>query len=212
MDRPIDYKKLSIALALCLLGFGPLMAQQTYWSRVEKREPTLGIAEVFQRFNTPEFQLKLVRASQTVAALSPNKEPSFYFSPGDRLEIRDKDSLYHLGDINMRIRVAEGPWKDYSTATERAAVEPLETSGDILAAADLANTLAKDIPVGVKRYWELDQGQLVLRFEISNRIMEPVELGALVLPMIFNNILEGKSLDEAHAENVFFDPYIGMDA
>ena len=30
--------------------------------------------------------------------------------------------------------------------------------------------------------------------------------------MIFNNILEGKSLSETHAQNVFYDPYIGMDA
>ena len=188
------------------------MAQRSYWSRVENRESTLGIAQVYQKFNTPEFQLKLVRASQTVAALSPNKDPYFDFSPGDRLEIRDKDSLYHLGDINLRIRIANGPWKDYSTAVKRAAVEPLEPVGDILAAADLSNTLAKDIPVIVKRFWELDQGQLVLRFEITNKIQQPVELGALGLPMVFNNILEGKSLTEAHAENVFFDPYIGMDA
>src|SRR5690606_22184970 len=83
---------------------------------------------------------------------------------------------------------------------------------NILAAADLANTLPKEIPVAVKRYWELDRERLVLRFEITNTQDVPVELGALGLPMVFNNILEGKSLTEAHAENVFFDPYIGMDA
>lgn len=204
--------KIYLALALGIMGMGSVLAQQTYWSRVEKREPTLGIAEVYQRFDTPEFRLKLVRASQTVAALNPIKDPYFDFSPGDRLEIRDKDSLYHLGDINLRVRVADGPWKDYSSAWERAPVEPLVPKGDVLAAADLANTLGKDIPVDVKRFWELVGGQLVLRFEISNKTQRPVELGALGLPMIFNNILEGKSLTEAHAENVFFDPYMGMDA
>src|SRR5690606_23905357 len=212
MQRKTKTMKKFLALVLCLTGFTTATAQQGYWGRVEKREPTLGIAEVYQRFDTPEFRLKLVRASQTVASLSPVKDPYFDFSPGDRLEIRDKDSLYHLGDINLRVRVGEGPWKDYSSAVERAAVEPLEPNGDILAAADLANTLAKDIPVTVKRFWELDHGQLVLRFEIADKIQSPVELGALGLPMIFNNILEGKSLTEAHAENVFFDPYIGMDA
>src|SRR5690606_4751307 len=53
---------------------------------------------------------------------------------------------------------------------------------------------------------------LVLRFEITNTQDVPVELGALGLPMVFNNILEGKSLTETHAQNVFFDPYIGKDA
>lgn len=189
-----------------------LSAQQTYWSRVEKREPTLGIAEVYQKFETPDFHLKLVKASQTVAALSPKKELYFDYTPGERLEIRDKDSLYHLGDINLRIREANGPWKTYSTATRRRAITPLNTGSAILAAADLANTLPDDIPVSVKRYYELDQGQLVMRFEIVNKKDVAVEIGALGVPMIFNNILEGKSLTEAHAQNVFFDPYIGKDA
>lgn len=179
---------------------------------MEQRESTLGIADVYQKFSTPDFQLKLVKASQTVAALRPNSEPYFDFTPGERLEIRDKDSLYHLGDINLRIKDANGIWKDYSTATSRAKVTALETDGNVLAAANLANTLPSDIPVSVKRYYELDNDQLVMRFEITNKQNRPVEIGALGVPMIFNNILEGKSLVETHAQNVFFDPYIGNDA
>lgn len=201
-----------MAAAWGMAALGTTQAQRTYWSAVDQREPTLGIAEVYQRFSTPEFGLKLVKASQTVASLSPAKDPFFDFTPGERLELRDKDSLYHLGDINLRIRVADGPWKDYSTASRRRAVKALDTEGNTLAAADLAPTLPADIPVSVRRYWELDQGQLVLRFEIENKGGKSVEVGALGVPMIFNNILEGKSLTEAHAQNVFFDPYIGMDA
>ena len=211
-ETKMKHLKYWMVSAACFVGMGTMVAQQTYWSRVEKRESTLGIAEVYQKFDTPDFRLKLVRASQTVAALNPNKDPYFDFTPGERLGIRDKDSLYHLGDINLSIRIGNGPWKDYSTATQRAPVEPLEVGGKVLAAADLANTLPDDIPVSVKRYWELDGDQLVLRFEITNTQKVPVELGALGVPMIFNNILEGKSLTEAHADNVFFDPYIGMDA
>ncbi|MGN7514552.1 MAG: DUF5695 domain-containing protein [Allomuricauda sp.] len=196
----------------CFVAISTIKAQQTYWSRVEQRESTLGIADVYQKFTTPDFQLKLVRASQTVAALRPNSEPYFDFTPGERLEIRDKDSLYHLGDINLRIKDANGIWKSYSTATTRAKVTALETSGNVLAAADLANTLPSDIPVSVKRYYELDNDQLVMRFEITNKQNRPVEIGALGVPMIFNNILEGKSLVDTHAQNVFFDPYIGKDA
>lgn len=198
--------------ALCLSAVITINAQNTYWSRVENRESTLGIADVYEKFTTPHFQLKLVKASQTVAALRPVTDPYFDFTPGDRLEIRDKDSLYHLGDINLRIRTGGNPWKSYSTATQRNSVRPLETTGTIFAAADLANTLPKDIPVTVKRFYELDNEQLVIRFEITNTQNSPVEIGALGIPMIFNNILEGKSLVETHAQNVFFDPYIGKDA
>ncbi|NDV43616.1 DUF5695 domain-containing protein [Flagellimonas sediminis] len=204
--------KLWMAVLLCAIILPEAQAQQTYWSRVEKRESTLGVSDVYQKFETPDFRLKLVRASQTVAALNPVKEPYFDFTPGDRLEIRDKDSLYHLGDINLRIKEANDEWKKYSTAYHRATVTPLSTSGNILAAADLANTLPSDIPVSVKRYYELDNDKLVIRFEITNKSGAPIEIGALGIPMIFNNILEGKSLVETHAQNVFFDPYMGKDA
>lgn len=202
-------------LPICLPFFVLLslnLPAQGYWKAIEEKEPTLGIAEVFQKFKTPQFQLKLVKASQTVAALRPNKDPRFDFTPGDRLEIRDKDGLYHLGDINLRLRTKDGDWKQYSTASKRAPVSALASSGNILAAADLANTLAADIPIRVKRFYEIDQEQLILRFELSNKVSSTVEIGALGIPMIFNNILEGKSLEEAHAQNVFFDPYIGMEA
>ncbi|MEC7262809.1 MAG: DUF5695 domain-containing protein, partial [Bacteroidota bacterium] len=204
--------KFWIVTLLSIAFFYTAQAQQTYWSRVEKRESTLGVSDVYQKFETPDFRLKLVRASQTVAALNPIKEPYFDFTPGDRLEIRDKDSLYHLGDINLRIKDANGEWKRYSTAYRRATIMPLETTGNILAAADLSNTLPADIPVSVKRYYELDNDKLVVRFEITNKTDAPIEIGALGFPMIFNNILEGKSLVETHAQNVFFDPYIGKDA
>ncbi|SDQ22080.1 DUF5695 domain-containing protein [Flagellimonas zhangzhouensis] len=208
----MKHVKYWMVAVVCFLATPTLKAQQTYWSRVEQRESTLGVADVYLKFNTPDFQLKLVKASQTVAALRPNNEPYFDFTPGERLEIRDKDSLYHLGDINLRIKDANGVWKNYSTATSRAKVQALETSGNVLAAADLANTLPSDTPVSVKRFYELDNNQLVMRFEITNKQDVPVEIGALGVPMIFNNILEGKSLVETHAQNVFFDPYIGMDA
>lgn len=208
----MKHVKYGVVLVFCFTAMLTLRAQETYWSRVEARESTLGIADVYQKFSTPDFQLKLVRASQTIAALRPNSEPYFDFTPGERLEIRDKDSLYHLGDINFRIKDVNGVWKEYSTATARAKVKALETSGNVLAAADLANTLPGDIPVLVKRFYELDNDQLVMRFEISNKQNVPVEIGAFGIPMIFNNILEGKSLVEAHGENVFFDPYIGNDA
>jgi len=197
---------------LVLMFISSSVKAQKYWDNINTKESTLGISEVFQTFDTEDFKLKVVRASQTVAALRPNGDPDFDFTPGDRLEKRDKDSLYHLGDINLRIREGNGKWKGYSTAHKRMKVIPLQTSGNILAAADLSNTLPKDIPVNVQRYYELDAGDLVMRFRITNTQSQSIEIGALGVPMVFNNILEGNSLDEAHAKNVFFDPYIGKDA
>lgn len=138
-----------IGLLLFVIGTANIQAQE-YWSRIEKKEPTLGIAEIYQKINTPSFQLKLVKASQTVAGLRPVKNLNFDFTPSDRLEIRDKDGLYHLGDINLRIREANTTdWKSYSTATKRGSITALPTSDKILAAADLANTLPGDIPVTI---------------------------------------------------------------
>jgi len=206
--RNLKYK---IGSLLFLASIMSIQAQD-YWSKIEKKEPTLGIAQVYQKFNTPTFQLKLVKASQTVAGLKSIKNLNFDFTPSDRLEIRDKDGLYHLGDINLRIKEANGEWKSYSTATKRGTITPLAASQNVLTAADLANTLPADIPVTVKRYYESKGNDLVLRFIITNKSTNAIEIGALGIPMVFNNILEGKSLNETHAQNVFFDPYIGMDA
>lgn len=62
------------------------------------------------------------------------------------------------------------------------------------------------------RSWEQDNGNLVLRFTVKNTTKKAYEIGALGIPMIFNNNMDWKNLDNAHADNVFFDPYIGKDA
>lgn len=58
----------------------------------------------------------------------------------------------------------------------------------------------------------MDGNALVLRFELTNRTAAPVEVGGLGIPIVFNNVLNGRSLDQAHAICFFYDPYIGMDA
>ncbi|MDO3695324.1 DUF5695 domain-containing protein [Wenyingzhuangia sp. chi5] len=205
--------KYSISALLFLCSILTINAQG-YWGDIKQKKSTLGITESdsILSFETPDFQLKLVKASQTVAELRPNQDLNFDFTPSDRLSIRDKDGLYHLGDINLRIKEIDGDWKSYSTAEKRSKVTPIKVSGDVLSGADLANTLPKDIPVTIKRFYEVVENQLVLRFEIINKSASNIEIGALGVPMIFNNILEGKSLTETHAQNVFFDPYIGLGA
>lgn len=164
--------------------------------------------------STPVFSLELLNSSQTAVALRPVKESGFDFTTHEWLQERNEDGYYHLGDINFRLKTEEDTgWKSYSTAESRVPVKPLNPeSAGILAAADLRSTLPGECPLQVHRFWEQLEDQLVLRFEMTNTGEKEVEIGALGIPMIFNNILNGKTLDSVHAENVFFDPYIGMDA
>ncbi|KAA8477483.1 hypothetical protein BDE36_3085 [Arcticibacter tournemirensis] len=207
------YSNRNLLWVLILLISGLRSFGQSPWERIKQMPSTLGLESGLIEANTPSFRLKLVRASQTVASLQPaaNNEPDF--TPGERLEQRSKDGLYHLGDLNLRLRFeGEKDWKSFSTAEKRVPVRSISGGAGILAACDLAPTLGADIPLAVKRYWETQQRRLVLRFELKNNSNKPVEIGSLGIPMIFNNILEGKSLEEAHASNVFFDPYIGLNA
>ncbi|RED23280.1 hypothetical protein BD847_2328 [Flavobacterium cutihirudinis] len=201
-----------LALVFCCAMASNNLQSQEYWDKIKAKKSTLEVEKGVTVLNTKSFELKLLKSSQTVAALSPLSDKTFDFTPGERLSIRDKDGLYQLGDINLRIKAADGSWKSYSTATKRATVTALDVSGNTLAAADLSNTLPADIPVTIKRFYEQKDGNLILRFEITNKSNAVQEIGALGVPMVFNNILEGKTLDETHLHNVFFDPYIGKDA
>ena len=175
--------------------------------------PTLGLEQGYLEFDTPQFKVKLVKSSQTIAALQPKGAEGFDFTPGDRLERRAANGYHHLGDLTLRLRTGNtGPWQKYDTAEARKAVQSLQTSGHRLAIADLTPTLPADIPVQIWRSWIEWEDGLILRFEIKNRTSEPVQIGALGIPMIFNNIITGRNLKEAHEKCSFFDPYIGQDA
>jgi Family of unknown function (DUF5695) len=164
-------------------------------------------------FDTPEFALSLVKSSQTVAALKPKGTEGFDFTPGDLLVARSQNCYFHLGDLTLRIRTNDSePWANYSTAASRRPVRTLPASGETLASADLAATLPSDIPLEILRIWAVDQGKLVLRFTLTNTSAKAVEVGALALPMVFNNVLNDRSLEQAHAICSFYDPYIGEDA
>ena len=203
-----------ILLILIFISFGQAASGQEEWKKIEAKPSTLGIEKGILTFNTPAFNLQLVKSSQTIAALQPNSEKGFDFTPGDRLKLRSRDGMYHLGDIDLRVRIAgDTAWKKYSTAEKRGDVKALDIKqNDVLAAADLSGTLPADIPLSIQRYWEVADGQLVLLFKIKNASGHAVEIGSLGIPMIFNNLMHEKTLEEAHASNVFYDPYIGKDA
>jgi len=164
-------------------------------------------------FKTSAFQIEILKSSQTLKALRPASDLEFDFTPGEWLYKRNKAGFYHLGDINFRIKVGESNnWKNYSSALTRTPVDKLNPSRvNQLAASDLS-VLFEDCPLQVLRFWAKQNENIVLRFEFKNISDETVELGALGIPMIFNNNHTHKTLDRAHTENVFYDPYIGMDA
>ncbi len=208
--------------------------------------PTLGLDQGTLDFDIPGFDLRLVKASQTIAALEPKGVPTytptptpargrgrgaaptppepatppapptplrFDFTPADRLAQRAADGYHHLGDITMRLRAGtSGAWQEYDTARERKPVTPLPARNGAVASADLAPTLPSDIPVTVTRDWAVQDGTLVLRFTLTNRASAPVEIGALGIPVVFNNIISGRNLEQAHEITSFFDPAIAQDA
>ncbi|MGH9860770.1 MAG: DUF5695 domain-containing protein, partial [Candidatus Acidiferrales bacterium] len=167
--------------------------------------------------DTPDFTLTLVRSSQTVAALKPKGltagDEAFDFAPGDLLVPRSQDGFYHLGDLDLRLRTGNnGEWQSYSTSVARQPVTALPATQEVLAAADLAPTLPADIPLQVTRGWAVEGGKLVLRFTLKNKTAQPVQVGALGIPLVFNNVLSQRSLEQAHALCSLSDPYIGNDA
>lgn len=208
-DEPINVVRRSgtFCAALLFASIG--------WSQIAPKRPTPGpmLDQGIVTLDTPQFTLKLVRSSQTVAALLPKGANGFDFTPGDLLTARSRDGFYHLGDLDLRLRISSsGPWRGYSTAIHREPVIALPASGNILAAANLAPTLPADIPLKITREWALENGKLVLRFTLINKSADPIEIGALGIPMIFDNIITGRTLAQAHAVCSFYDPYIGEDA
>jgi hypothetical protein len=134
--------------------------------------PTLGLEQGYLEFDTPEFKLKLVKASQTIAALEPKGAGGFDFTPADRLERRAANGFHHLGDLTLRLRTGStGAWQNYDTAAMRQPVQALPASGHTLAVGDLAATLPADSPIQITRSWLLEDGRLVLRFEIKIKLM-----------------------------------------
>jgi len=184
-------------------------------SQPEKKPPVPGpmLSQGMIELDTPDFHLSLVRSSQTVAALKPKGADSFDFTPGDLLVERSQDGFMHLGDITLRLHSGDsGEWKNYATSISRNPVTALPLSNGALAAADLTPTLPSDIPLQITRTWTVENRKLVLRFQLKNKTAGKVQIGALGIPMIFNNVLNDRSLEAAHAACSFYDPYIGEDA
>ena len=80
-----------------------------------------------------------------------------------------------------------------------------------LAVADLAATLPMNCPLQVIRRWTVEDGHLVLQFDLKNNGAIPVQIGAFAMPMTFNNMLTGRPLTQMEVVNSFYDPAINED-
>jgi hypothetical protein len=96
--------------------------------------PTLGLQNGTLDFDTPDFTLKLVKDSQTIAALQPkgakglDANTPFDFTPADQLMARQSDGFNHLGDITLRVKQAgwhNDAWVDLSSSAVRKPVTAL---------------------------------------------------------------------------------------
>jgi len=163
-------------------------------------------------YETPELTLRLVRSSGTVAGLEPKDGKGFDFTPAELLAARSTDGYYHLGDLDLRLRERGATeWRGYSTALERHPVKALPPGQGELERDDLRPTLPDDFPLELTRSWAVVDGKLTLRFTLRNPGKRAIEIGALGIPLIFDNVLSGKNLEQAHAVCSFSDPSISMD-
>lgn len=165
-------------------------------------------------FETPDFRVALQKSSQTLVSLAPrNAKDGFDFAPSGRFAKRLGDGNYRLGDIDVRLRQAGARnWQDYSSAYHRVQAAASATSGNVLSAADISRSMGPGFPLTVKRTWSVDGGKLILSFMVTNPGKASVEIGGLGLPMIFDNIITDRDLDEAHRHASFADPYVGRDS
>lgn len=167
---------------------------------------------------TPDFNIELQETSQTLVSLAPKGVGGgFDFAPRHRFTRRLGDGCYRLGDIDLRVRSAgDEAWTDHSSAFKRVKVKALPKPKGALASADitpsLVSPLGDNMPLKVVRTWAVVDGKLVLRFTLSNPTAKAVEVGGLGIAMVFDNIITGRHLEEAHDVASFYDPYVGLDA
>lgn len=175
---------------------------------------TIGLANGFLNFTTPNWNVAIVKDSHILASLKPKGDTDFDFSPAQYLPMRAANGNYHLGDINLRYRQANSSaWVMASSALNRSNVNPIDptTLGkNVLAASDLAPTLPRGIPFRVTRQWITSGNELGLTFTVTNTGSRVLEIGAAGFPIEFNSIFT--YTNDVYTECSFTDPNIGLDA
>ncbi|PPQ73464.1 hypothetical protein CVT24_007555 [Panaeolus cyanescens] len=191
---------------------------------------TLGLGNGFLTRNTTVFNVALVKDSQTLYSLKPRSNSGFDFIPADKMSQRQGNRNYHLGDITFRARASgSSAWISGDTSTNRRPVTAITPSGSSFASSDLTPTLPTNSPLNIVRQWVIDNENLQLLFVVKNTQSVPVEIGALGIPLEFNNastvhqanwpntdldlqIFTDRTAAQTNTLCSLFDPYIGQDA
>src|SRR4026208_651451 len=134
---PARIRRLLILAAALVAGVAPLgvrtAQQQGGANTPPPPPPTLGLESGTIDFDTPDFTLKLVKDSQTIAALQPkgakgmDAQTAVVVTPADQLPARQGDRFNHLGDIHLRIQqegFRDGAWTDLASSNARKPVVP----------------------------------------------------------------------------------------
>lgn len=120
---------------------------------------------------------------------------------------------YHVGDVTFRVRqVGNTAWISGDSAAARKPVVALTTNSTTLAAADLTPTLQSGSLLSITRRWVLQNGQLQLLFDVTNKQSFAVEIGSFGIPQEWNNIFTSRTAADVNQNCSLFDPYIGLDA
>ncbi|KAF2139196.1 uncharacterized protein K452DRAFT_276271 [Aplosporella prunicola CBS 121167] len=161
-------------------------------------------------FSTTNFKGALADGSQVLESLRPASNPDFDFSPSDVFSLRNSEGNYHTGDLTFRYRVGSQAWQDGNTAASRTPVEKINAQ-DVIAAANLNPVLSEpSSTLDTTREWIDVDGDLGLRFTLSNVANDDVEIGSLGFPIEFNNIFTNRSAVDTREKCVLLDPYIGL--
>ncbi|KAH8702958.1 hypothetical protein GQ44DRAFT_692826 [Phaeosphaeriaceae sp. PMI808] len=176
-------------------------------------QDNLGLQGGFTLIQGEKLRGSIVKASQTLASLN-SSDNDFNFLPLDVLPRLAFNGAHHIGDITLRYRTSGSQsWKSIDSAASRNPISTLGALGPgVLAAANLASTLPNGLPLNISREWLQHEGDLAVRFNITNTASESVELGSLGLPININNIFTGRLAEETQQRCSLADPYIGLDA
>lgn len=179
-------KGIKVLAVLWLFAAMPCLAQSA-WENLAKYPSAMDLDLGELSLKSRQFNIGILKSSQTLSSLKLIGDNSFDYSPAKYLKIRSANGFYHLGDLNIRLRTANTQeWQLYSSASKRAAVSSLPHGKKVLAKANLANTFPSDFPLSIERSWELDHGDLVLRFVIANQTAKDIEIVLLIWQPVNN--------------------------
>ncbi|KAF2149092.1 hypothetical protein K461DRAFT_288427 [Myriangium duriaei CBS 260.36] len=164
-------------------------------------------------FDTSVFSAQFAAGSGVLESLTSKSAGGFDFSPSDYFQYRNGNGNYHTGDLGLRFRTGtSGSWTTVETAQNRQANTAVtQKNGVYQSNLNAALPAAKGV-LDVSRVWAQVSGDLTLSFTITNVASSSVQIGALGMPIEFNNIFYNRTAVDTTNKCVLVDPYIGLHA